>query len=187
MTASCVPSTPYHLSWLLPYFVHSFILCCFYLINSRLQYEGTPKYLGESVTGSESQDMELMRWFMCIADIVVRNNWQGCRWMHRQVSMTLLCMHKVFPTRKGEQMIVMSFSDVTVIHTHVEGWEYKRRACTWALGLLSGFLAAVHLVTSCEKLHGPTPAAILVPLQEWDYNCTGKCLCLFNCKCLRLS
>ena len=35
--------------------------------------------------------------------------------MCRQVGMTLLCMHKVFPARKGEQMIVTSFSDVTVI------------------------------------------------------------------------
>ena len=29
--------------------------------------------------------------------------------------MTLLHMHKVFPLEKGEQMIVMSFSDITVI------------------------------------------------------------------------
>ena len=29
--------------------------------------------------------------------------------------MTPLHMCKVFPTRKGEQMIVMSFSDVTII------------------------------------------------------------------------
>ena len=34
--------------------------------------------------------------------------------MHRQVGMTVLCMHKVFPTRRGKQMIMMSISDITV-------------------------------------------------------------------------
>ena len=35
--------------------------------------------------------------------------------MHKQVSMTLLLMHKVFPARRGKQMIMMSLSDVTVV------------------------------------------------------------------------
>ena len=34
--------------------------------------------------------------------------------MRRQVGVTLLRMHKVFPTRRGKQMIAMSISDVTV-------------------------------------------------------------------------
>ena len=29
--------------------------------------------------------------------------------------MTLLCMHKVLPTGRGKQMIVISFSDVSVV------------------------------------------------------------------------
>ena len=35
--------------------------------------------------------------------------------MHRQVGMTLLCRHKVPLARRGKQMIVTSFSDVSVV------------------------------------------------------------------------
>ena len=90
-------------------FVHHFILCCFYLTNSRLWYKGTLKNLRESFTGSE---IWIWNWqdVSCVVDIVVRYDQWGCQQVCRQVSVTLLCMCKVFPTRKGEQMIMISVS-----------------------------------------------------------------------------
>ena len=46
--------------------------------------------------------------------------------MHRQVGMTPLHMHKVFPTRKGEQMIITSFNDVTIISVMQRAGSIKR-------------------------------------------------------------
>ena len=43
--------------------------------------------------------MEVMRWFVH-SWYSCQNQWLGCWQMCRQVSMTLLCMCKVFPTRK---------------------------------------------------------------------------------------
>ena len=86
----------------------------FILTNCRLWYEGTPKYLGESVTGSE---IGIQNWWVgsCVATGTVRFIQQGCWQMHGWVGMTLLHIHKVYPTGTGKQMIMMSFHDVTVI------------------------------------------------------------------------
>ena len=48
--------------------------------------------------------------------------------MCRQVSMTLLHMHKVFPVRRGKQMIVTSFSDLTNVMLMHRVGVYKESA-----------------------------------------------------------
>ena len=96
------------------YIIHIVLICYSDLINYRLQYKGTPKYLGESVTGLE---IGIQNWWASSYVVIttIRNGQQGCQQMCRQVGMTLLCMHKVFLARRGKQMIVTSFSDVFVI------------------------------------------------------------------------
>ena len=82
--------------------------------------------------------------------------------MHRQVGVTLLHMHKVFPARKGEQMIVTSFSDVTIITFMQRAGSIKgEHAQTWGshLGFWLLYIQS-HLVRS----HRPAPVAIMVPL-----------------------
>ena len=82
------------------------------LINFRLQYEGTLKYLGRCHRHRKG-DTEFGRWFMCYWNEARH----GCWWMHRQVSWTLLHMCKAFPPKKGEQTIVMSFNVTAVLLT----------------------------------------------------------------------
>ena len=61
-------------------------------INYRLWNQGTPKYLGESVTG-----VEIGIWKIHSSSCGwVRDIGQGHQQMCRQVDMTLLCMHKGF-------------------------------------------------------------------------------------------
>ena len=82
-----------------------------FLINFRLWYKSTPKYLGESVTGSKFRIQKLMTWFMHshrkqLVGMLVGAQVNWCR--------LSCCMYSVFPTAKrGKQMIMMtSFSDV---------------------------------------------------------------------------
>ena len=130
-------------------FVHSLILCCFYLINSRLWYEGALKYLGENVTGSE---IRMWNWQdgSCIADSSCQK-WQVGVPMDPQVGRHDFTTHaQGFSNQKGEQTIVTSFNDITVIPLMHRAGSIKGE-CAQALQLSSGFLAAVHLVTPCEK------------------------------------
>ena len=91
------------------YFVNQlYILYHILIINFRLQYKGTLKYLEESVTGLEFRIWKQWHGFC----IVVENSWWRCQWVHRQISMALLHMHNAFPTEKGVQKILMSFSDI---------------------------------------------------------------------------
>ena len=91
------------------YFVNQLYLLYYILINFRLQYEGTLKYLGESDTGLE---FGIWKWWhgSCIA---VGNSQQGCWQVCRQISVDLLHICRAFPMEKGGQMILTSFSDVT--------------------------------------------------------------------------
>ena len=97
------------------------------------------------VTGLE---FGILNWWTGLCAAVrktIRNGLQGCWWVHWRVSVTLLCMHKVFPTGRGKQMIMTSFSDVSCHFAYVEGWKYIR-VSTPKLGADHlGLLAAVHL------------------------------------------
>ena len=63
----CVHSMPSHLLQLYSYFVHLlYIVLIYCLIKFRLQYKGTPKYLGESVTGVELRFQNLWD-SLCVA------------------------------------------------------------------------------------------------------------------------
>ena len=71
-----------------------------------------------------------------------------------------------FPTEKIEQMILMSFSDVTVIAHSIGGGKYIRRA--------NSSFGAVVWVSGTEWLglllsHQPSTSAISVPLVEQEY------------------
>ena len=52
----------------------------------------------------------------------------GCQWMCRQTVAVPLHMHSGFPTKRLEQMIVMSLYDVTRVSHATVGGNYKRRA-----------------------------------------------------------
>ena len=54
--------------------------------------------------------------------------WQRCQQMHRQIMVFPLCMHVGFPTEKVEQIIVMLYSDVTVIAHAIGGVKCIRKA-----------------------------------------------------------
>ena len=54
LTTDCVYMfIPHHFICFLIVFIFLYIALHIDLINSRLEYKGTPKYLGEGVTGSE--------------------------------------------------------------------------------------------------------------------------------------
>ena len=63
--------------------------------------------------------------------------------MHRQISAALLCMHIAFPAKKGEQMILTSFSDVTNILLMCQGGGYIRKASR-SLGAVVWVFGAEH-------------------------------------------
>ena len=49
--------------------------------------------------------------------------------MHRQIRAIPLHMHSTFPTEMGEQMILMSLSDIIIAQLMHLGIGYKRKAC----------------------------------------------------------
>ena len=77
-----------------------------------LWYEGTLKYLGESVTGMK-MGLEMKRRHSVL--LVKMVNWHGCQWVHRWLSVDCLHMHSGLPAKMMEQTIVMSFNNVTGI------------------------------------------------------------------------
>ena len=142
-----------------------FFGCIYYvlLINSRFWYEGTPKYLGESVTG-----MKLGLWKTWQGSCIVEENSRtGSQCRCRQILVIPLCVHSAFPAEMGEQMILMSFGDVIIALLMHLGIGYKRKA--------HKSLGAVIWVSGTEQLsqllggHWPPTSAILVPLMEQEY------------------
>ena len=75
--------------------------------------------------------------------------------MCRQISAAFLCMCNAFPTEKGEQMILMSFSDVTTALLMHQRRGYIRKTCARVLGLLSGFFGAEHSGNFLNKATNP--------------------------------
>ena len=97
--------------------------------------------------------------------------WQMCRW----TMASPLCMHSGFPTRRSEQMIMMSWNDITVIFHAILGGKYKRRAHM--------NLRAVIWVSGTEWLgllisHRPSTLAISVPLVEQSITRKNCVLCV---------
>ena len=72
--------------------------------------------------------------------------------------------HSAFPTEMGEQMILMSFTDVIITQLMHLGIGYKRKACK--------SLGAVIWVFGTEQLgqllggHQPSTSAVSLPLME---------------------
>ena len=89
-----------------------------------------------------------------------------------------MCMHNDFPTGGSEQMIVISFHDVTRISCAVEGGNYKRRAPP-NLRLLSGYSGTKH--SGLLMSHRPTTLAVLVPLVEKSISRMECVTCLSIC------
>ena len=160
------------------------ILIC-YLNKLQTPVSGTLKYLEESVTGLE---IGIWNWQVgsCVAIGTVRFIQWGCQQMHRQVGMTLLHMHEVFPARKGKQMIMTSFSWCHCHYAYVEGWEYIRgsahelKAIVWVFGNCT-------LKLPCEK--PPTLCCGLLWCLLWSESTSlqQSVIYLFSCMCLRLS
>ena len=71
-----------------------------------LWYEGAPKSVGESVTGTKT-GLEMKR-----RQVVKMVNWHGCRQVRRQPLVDRLHMCSGFPAKMMEQTIVISFNDV---------------------------------------------------------------------------
>ena len=97
----------------------------------------------------------------------------GCWRMHRQVSMTLFHMCKIFPTGIRKQMIVMSLGG----HCHyayVKGWGLYKGSVHEPQGYHLGFWL-LYIQFYLVRSHHPSVVATSVPLKEWDYNFTGKC------------
>ena len=89
------------------------LICTGSFVNKIvLWYEGTPKYLGESVTGTKMGSDTKQRHFVLSVKTV---NWCGCRQVHRQLLADRLCMCNGFPAKMTEQTIMTSFNDVTRI------------------------------------------------------------------------
>ena len=92
---------------------------------------------------------------------------------------------RFFPPKMQKQMTVTSFDDVTDILLMNFGGRYKSR-CTWDPGVswLVQFSSLVHSFGLFVWLvpwlvhpgsHRPSNLATSVPLEEWNYNQTGKC------------
>ena len=100
ITAGCVHFMSYF------YSCHFCVHNCFnlFLINCRLWYKGTLKYLGESVTGSK---FGIQNWWCgpCIAVGNTKIGHQGCQWMCRWACAALLHMHSAFPAKKGSRWL----------------------------------------------------------------------------------
>ena len=92
------------------------LICTGSFVNKIiLWYEGAPKHLGESVTGTKTGSETKWRHYIFSVKMV---NWHGCRWVCRWPSADCLCMCSGFPAKMTEQTIVTSFNDVTRI-SHV--------------------------------------------------------------------
>ena len=137
---------------------HTFVHKSFWhviLINCRLWYEGTPKYLGQSVTGSQIRIQNWQVAFCAVVktvEIAQQRCWQMCRW----VGVTLLCMCKVFPAGKREAddhdiILVMSKSSV-----YIEGREYIKGSALeldviiWFFGSWTFWLPSEKSLTLCH-------------------------------------
>ena len=59
-------------------------------------------------------------------------------------------------------------------YAYIESWGYIRGACTNSRLIICVFLAAVH-PSYLLRSHWPSVMATSVPLDEWEYNLTGKC------------
>ena len=154
----------------------------------RLWYEGTPKYLGESVTG-----MEKTKRFWCIYSN--QGFWHWHQWMYIQTMVFPVCMHSGFLAGRSKQMIVTSRNDVTMISCAILGGNYKRRAHPnlgaviwvfwhWIVGstdksqtLYSGYLGAScgvkhnqnELCVSFIHMHVPRP--FWGTFSQYDFSC----------------
>ena len=166
-TGHCCLCSYFIYHWVCPYLVclsvSILLISCTYhilIINLRLQYEGTSKYLGKSVTGSKFGLWKTQQG-SCIAE---ENSWQGHWQICRQIMVIPLHMCSAFPTEMGEQMILMSFSDVIIAQLMHLGIGYKRKVCK--------SLRAVIWVFGTEQLgqllwgHWPSTLALLVPVME---------------------
>ena len=145
-------------------------MCCFNLINSKLQYEGTPKYGGKSVTGS---GMWIQNWWddSCVAD---RDGRTGIP-TDAQAG-----QHDSTAHAQGFSHLRREADNCDIIRwchwclTYVEGWELCKESTHKPLGSCLGFwLHYIHL--HFMRSHRPSPVATSVPLKEWDYNLIGKC------------
>ena len=110
----------------------------------------------------------------------------GCWWMHGQVGMALLCMHKVFSTLRGKQMIVTSWDDVTTVVLMLRVGSYIKRVHT-SLGALIWVFGCSTF--GCNWLGATDPFLWLFwcLLRSGTITREGSVLYLFNHKCLRLS
>ena len=87
------------------------LICTGSFVNKIvLRYEGAPKYLGESVTGTKTGS-EMKQWHYVL--LVKMVNWRGCWQVHRQLLTDRLHMHSGFPTKMMKQTIMTSFNYVT--------------------------------------------------------------------------
>ena len=124
------------------------------------------------VTGSK---FGIQNWWygQCVAVGNTKIGQQGCWQMCRQASAALLCMCSAFPAKKGKQMIVMSFSDITSIMLMHRGRGYIRKACM-SLKAIIWVFGAEHSGNLLGS-HRPFVMVPAVPLMEWKCLHTGKC------------
>ena len=86
-------------------------------------------------------------------------------------------MCSAFPAEKGEQVILTSFSDVTIALLMHQGG-YIRKACK-SLGAVIWVFRAEHS-GNFQKGHQHSVVAIMVPLMEQEYIPEEKCALLIH-------
>ena len=125
------------------------VLYCFYLINSRLWYKGTPKYLRESVTGLE---IRIQNWqdSSCIADAAVRINGGNANRCAGGLVWLYCACTRFFPLEKGSRWswhhLVTSLLSAKTSGT----WTESRDIC--ALAIQRTFLTQEEVVLALTGL-----------------------------------
>ena len=146
------------------------LICCFNLINFRLWYEDTLKYLGESVTGSE---IRIWNWWdgSCVA---VRDGRVGMP-MDVQAGQHDSTVHaQGFSCLKSEADVHDIIRWCLCHYAYIEDWGLYKESTHKPWGSHLGFwlhYIQLHFMRS----HRLSLVATSVPLEEWDYNSTGKC------------
>ena len=143
--------------------LHSLGPTCYSSLAKDLLLDKHPMHLILCVTGSKSGLWKTQQGSCIVEENSQQGHWCKCRW----IPAIPLHMCNAFPTEMGEQMILISFSDIIITLLMHLGIGYKRKACK--------SLGTVIWVSGTEELgqflggHQPSTSAISVPLVEQEY------------------
>ena len=99
---------------------------------------------------------------------------QGCWWMCRWVGVTLLHMCKGSSCLKGEADVCDIIRWHHCCSAYINEGVVFKKAHTSLGALIWSLVLGLFGTTSFLGSHRPSVLATLVPLEEWEYNYTGK-------------